>query len=104
MLERFHLLDKPEKFDNGKPVFFRLGKTKTANKVRPILIKFTDKTSKFSLLKKWKELKEINLWAQPDMTKKQKEDNQRLVGELKRRREEGENVVISKGKIIERSS
>ena len=46
----------------------------------------------------------MNLWAQPDMTKKQREDNQRLVGELKRCREEGENVVISKGKIIERSS
>lgn len=87
----------------NKPRFFRLG-NETEGKRRPILIQFVDEQSKFFFLQQWRELKKMNLWCQADLTQKQRDENRKLVDELKQRRDQGEsNLIIRKGKIIERS-
>ena len=103
LLEPFQLKNKIKIQENEIPRVFRLGKP-VPEKPRPMLITFTDKVSKISFLKKWKELKEINMWAQADMTLKQREKNRELIMECKRRNEAGENVKISRGKIVQRES
>ena len=100
VLQKVKLLDKVERNDKNELLCFRLGKEALAERRRPILIKFVDKYSKVSFLKSWKELKEMNLWSQLDMTIKQRADNRILLQELGERRNAGENVKIRRGKIV----
>ena len=104
LLANLGMQENTEKNENGSPVSFRLGKTNiTGGKPRPYLIKFQEKKFKFDFLKKWEKLKENNLWAKPDLTIKQQEENRQLFLQLKQRKEKGEDVIIKRGKIVPRN-
>lgn len=94
--------------DNDEnPKFFRLG-NKDSNenmKPRPILIKLVSKYSKIKFLQQWKQLKDMSLWCQSDLTNKQREENKKLVDQLRQRKTNGEDdLIIRKGKIIRRNT
>ena len=87
--------------------FFRLGKTKTTGKERPLLVKMKTERSCYKILRQSKMLKsstdeEINkVSIGRDLTLRQREINKKLSEDLKRRRNGGEtNIKIRNGKII----
>ena len=87
--------------------FFRLGKSKTPGKERPMLVKMKTERACYKILKSSKLLKEstdkeINkVMIGKDLTMRQREINKKLNEELKRRRNNGEtNIKIQNGKII----
>ena len=55
-------------------------------------------------LKNHRLINNRNVFLTPDMTKNQLEDDRKLREELRRRRDNGENVFIRKGQIVLRSS
>ena len=78
---------------------------KSHDKVRPIIMKFNDATTRLKLLK-LRNLKyqqgdiQTSIYITPDRTLKQQEFHKKLVMELKRRKENGEeNIYIKNGKI-----
>jgi hypothetical protein len=88
--------------------FKRIG-TKLKDKPRPLIVNFKDFNDKMSVLKAAKNLKNLakenslsKVSIQPDLTKQQQEEGKRLYVELQKRREDGEDVIIRSGKIIQR--
>ena len=86
---------------------FRVGKI-NEQVPRPLIIKYTSAEIKSKYLRtsfdlKIKHCNEIKkIYASIDRTEKQREKHRKLVSELKKRKEEGEeNIVIRDGKIIQ---
>ena len=74
---------------------------------RPIRVKLSEVKMKWKIVGKAKELKESRIPAirkvgiAPDMTRKEREENELLRAELKSRRDAGEeDIKIFKGKIV----
>lgn len=86
---------------------YRVGKV-TAGKCRPLKITLPDKSSKTAMLKNAKELRHSSIFRSVfianDLTKQQQEEMAITRGELQRRRENGEDVVIFKGQIRSKDS
>ena len=86
--------------------FFRLGKAKSKDRERPILIKMKTEKVCYEILKKGSILKNSSdrilnrITFKKDMTIRQREMNRKLTEELKMRRSNGENVKIKNGRII----
>ncbi len=84
----------------------RIGKVDSA---KPRLLKFIcrDNESKRILLRKGKDLRRISeykhVFVNPDLTPIQQEEAKRLRQDFRTRRERGEDVVISNGRIIPRN-
>ena len=83
----------------------RLGK-RSEGKHRPIKISFKDSSHKFTVLRRARNLKGSSKFAKigiaEDKTLQQREIERKLREELKRRRGNGENVIIFKGAIVEK--
>lgn len=85
----------------------RIGRSNTSG---PRLLRFKCESTnvKFDILKKAKDLRnhpELNgVYINPDLTKSQRATNKSLRGELKRRRAEGEQVYIHRGKVVLKST
>ena len=116
-LQRMDDIKALKKVLNGKLVIqpedlkniYRIGKKSEEPKARPIIMMFTNKEKRYEILQQ-RELKYINedsaetvnIYINPDRTKKQREELKELRSRLKERREKGElNIKISNGKIIE---
>ena len=82
---------------------YRLGR-KITDKTRPLLIPLPDISTKRQLLKLSKTLKDSEAWnnifISPDLTPMEREEGKKLKDELRRRRNEGEDVNIRRGKIV----
>lgn len=76
----------------------------------PRLIRVTcsEESVKKDILRKAKQLRDLpahsNVYINPDLTLRQRDENKRLRNELKTRRSRGENVLIRNGKVVERST
>ena len=74
----------------------------------PRLIRVTcsGESYKKDILRKAKQLRNLpaynNVYINPDLTLRQRDENKRLRNELKTRKGQGENVMIRNGKIVER--
>jgi hypothetical protein len=85
----------------------RIGKV---NSSKPRLLKIVcgNIETKLSLLRKAKELRRISsfkgVYLNPDQTPMQQKESKRLREELRRRRALGEDVLIQRGKIVERQT
>lgn len=83
----------------------RLGK-KQEGKTRPTLVRMEDEHSKWNLISRNKRLRsdedEVikSLVIVPDLTEKQREEEADLKRELKMRRDNGEQCVIKRGRIV----
>lgn len=88
---------------NLKPKMIqRLGK-KLESKTRPVLLKCESQNDKVKILRNCNKLKNSqfrNISVKPDMTKTQQAEEKLLIEELKRRKLNGEDVMIQKGKVI----
>ena len=86
----------------------RLG-LKKDSKPRPLKLVFANLQTKRDVLRNAKKLRVSetealkNVYINPDLTVKQKEADKKLRKEMWERRENGENVVIHRNKIIEAS-
>lgn len=84
----------------------RVGKS-TPHKPRLLLLSCSTFAQKHEVLKVAKNLRKFNrykgIYINPDQTKMQRSESFALREELRRRREAGEDVVITKGKIVEKS-
>ena len=88
----------------------RLGDKSTdpnvTSKPRPIRVTFPDDKTKFKILNKSSLLKTLtsqqNIGLKPDLTKQQQKEDKELREELKRRKEQNEDVMIFRNKIIKR--
>lgn len=87
----------------------RLGRTKpsrTGDRPRPVLVEMNEVGVKWALVKKSKELKDNDNSAikeviiTPDLTRKEREENDKLREELKKRRSEGGQWIIRKGRVV----
>ena len=71
---------------------------------RLIRIICSEESTKKGILRKAKQLRNIpahsNIYINPDLTVRQREESKRLRNELKSRRSQGENVVIRNGKVV----
>lgn len=85
----------------------RIGRV-TGAKPRLLRIKCQNMSVKLSLLRHSKKLREStrfrNVYINPDLTKQQRVKGAELRSELKRRRENGERVIIRGGRIVDVSS
>ena len=86
--------------------FFRLGR-KSDSKARPLLICLTSEGEKLTLLSRAPKLRfhdqYRNVYIAPDMTRFQRTKHKKLVDELKRRKQQGEeNLIIRNGLIMKR--
>lgn len=85
----------------------RVGKLST-NRPRPLKIKFNNQTSKYKVLQKAKGLKDSHQFKQVmirnDLTRAQLQEQNALWDELKRLRDQGNDVVIYRGRIQQRSA
>ena len=76
----------------------------------PRLIRVTcgEKSVKRDILQRAKQLRNLpaytNVYINPDLTIRQREENKRLRNEFKARKSRGENVMIRNGKVVERST
>lgn len=83
----------------------RLGQ-QNPNRPRPVLIVIKDKLKKIQLLTRGKLLRSKtnylkDIYIAPDMTPTEREENRRIVNELRNRRNTGEeNLIIRQGKIV----
>ena len=84
----------------------RLGK-KEQGKTRPILVKMQNTKEKWNVISNSKKLRNEQstskkfIYIMPDLTDKERENDKKLVEELKTRRNNGEtNIKISRGKIV----
>ncbi len=99
-------LEIDEQQDCLKPV--RLGKRSSLPGGRPRLMKVTlnSASTRKKVLSKAKTLRNCRddnlsfIYITPDMTPKEREDSKRLREEMKKRRLDGESVVIRGGKIV----
>ena len=87
----------------------RLGNTsnQTTNKPRPLLIKFKTIEQKRELLSKAKHLRQSkvykSIFISPDLTLQERNENKKLIDELRQRKANGETgLVIRRGEIIRR--
>ena len=86
---------------------FRVGKKKS-NGYRPLCVRFTSTSIKARLLRNGKMLRNSTdkqkkkAYIAPDLTRTQRADSKRLYDELKRRRDNDEDVIIKFGKIVPR--
>ena len=84
----------------------RIGKRKQdwTTKARPLVVKFKSKKDKWTVLGKGKDLKNTNcfsgIYLALDMEKEEFEKNKALRHELVERRNNGENISIKNGRII----
>ena len=84
---------------------FRVGK-RLENKPRMLIVKLESEAIKWDVLKMAKVLRESenemikNVYINKDLTLQEREKNKKLREELKQRRAQGENVIISKGKCV----
>ena len=85
----------------------RLGKKGT--KPRPTLIQYqeADQETRATILRNAKKLRNVNkencisaVFVNPDLTYKEREESWKLRQELKRRRENGEELIIRRGAIV----
>ena len=80
------------------------------NPSRPRLLKVicVDTESKRRILSKSKDLRNMqqykNIYVNPDLTPLQQAQNKQLREELHRRRSQGENVMIRRGKVVQKTS
>lgn len=80
------------------------------NPSRPRLLKVicVDTESKRRILSKSKNLRNMqqykNIYVNPDLTPLQQAQNKQLREELHRRRSQGENVMIRRGKVVQKTS
>ena len=85
----------------------RVGKVRSDNK-RLLRVTLTNEAQKYELLKQSRTLrgsaKFKEIFIQPDLTYAQRQTDFHLRRELRSRRENGEDVIIHKGKIVERGS
>lgn len=85
----------------------RIGR-KQPYKVRPLVVKFSSTEERNEVLRSAYNLRDYkeqdgflrSVSIQPDLTRKQQEVNKVLVEELKRRRGNGEKVIIRRGKVV----
>ena len=80
----------------------RLGRKKT-DKTRPIRIILPDGEMKSDILKKCRNLKDSiykHISVQEDLTREEQEQQFKLRQELRKRKQDGEDVCIYKGEII----
>ena len=87
----------------------RLGKVTNTSGPRPLLIKLETVEDKWTILKNAKNLAKAKedmraVSIVPDMTKDEREANKHMRQELKRRRENGEDLIIRRGQIMERDA
>jgi len=74
---------------------------------RPLLVVMKERNMKYEILTNASKLKNVpnenhrEVYITPDLTLKQREENKKLREELKRRRENGENVYIRGGRLVE---
>jgi hypothetical protein len=84
----------------------RLGEKKMG-KIRPTRITvgaMSDKRAIMTNAKLLRQSKEFErAYISPDLSPKERDANNKLVQELKARRDEGEDLVISRGEIVKRS-
>lgn len=77
---------------------------KTNNKKRPLLIKCETYDDKIKVLQNSNKLRIINtnnkISIKPDLTKLQQSEQKALYTEFKTRKEDGEDIIIKKGKIV----
>ena len=87
----------------------RIGR-EARGKARPVIIELNEVWVKWELVKRGKNLKEdrddINqkVIIAPDLTRKEREENERLREELRERRNSGGKWTIKKGKVIQIST
>lgn len=85
----------------------RLGKQRSDNK-RPICVRLTSKESRNKILRNAKKLKQSsqfpNCYINPDLTELQRKMEFQLRRELKRLREAGNDVIIYRGNIVNKST
>jgi len=93
-----------ENFEIEKTV--RLGKTEE-NRNRPLLVILKDKESKYEILNNAKKLKRNenvkfqSTYITPDLTRKERENRKKLMDEIMRRRQAGEEGwYIKKGELV----
>ncbi len=86
----------------------RIGQ-KNDSKIRPVIASFQTFTDKMTLLTKAKEIRQFSpdnnlskVSIKPDLTKIQQLEEKALLEELKKRRNNGELVLIKHGKIVTR--
>ena len=90
----------------------RLGKKTEDSSTKPRLLRVTleNVEVKKQILMKAKHLRDSvdgnlsKVFISPDLTPKEREANRKLREELKARRDQGENVVIRNGKIVDSKS
>ena len=85
----------------------RLGKY-TEGRDRPLKVIFADTEHKIKILKKAKNLKESRKFSKigisSDKTLKERKEDERLRKELGERRKGGEDVIIYRGKVVQRET
>jgi len=94
---------------DGGLVVTRMGRKPAPGEIgksRAVKVTFADENRKMSVLKKAKNIRDLPGYQQkkvvvvPDKTLKEREKDKVLMAELKRRREEGEDVIIRGGAVI----
>jgi len=98
-------LPNSNKIDEPKPDNDDTNAPKTnATKPRPIKLSLPDEKTKFKVLGKSKVLRNYqaqqNIGIKPDLTRQQQLEDKELREQLKKRKDEGEDVMIYKNKII----
>jgi len=85
---------------------YRIGRP-TPGKSRLLCVALCDETSKKKVLYNARQLRNNpehrNIYINPDRTRMQQEEMKALRGEQKRRKENGENVVIYRNKVVLKS-
>ena len=99
MFQRLHLKIEVKKVS-------RIGR-RQEGKSRLLLVTLGSEELKWEALRVAKNLRQFDeyhgVYINPDLTKSEREQNRKLRDEVKGRRENGEDVVIYKGKIIKRT-
>ncbi|KAK3879156.1 hypothetical protein Pcinc_016250 [Petrolisthes cinctipes] len=84
---------------------FRIGRI-TTGKVRPVIMEMNEVGIKWELVKRSKKLKNNDdqvtqiIIIAPDLTKREREENDRLREELRHKRQNGGQWIIRKGKVV----
>ena len=84
---------------------YRVGKP-VPGKSRLLKVRFDDEETGQNILRNARKLRDISrqngVYINPDLTVAQRRERKQLVEELKRRRDAGDEVMISKGRIVEK--
>ncbi|KAK3887870.1 hypothetical protein Pcinc_008020 [Petrolisthes cinctipes] len=84
---------------------FRIGRI-TTGKVRPVIMEMNEVGIKWELVKRSKKLKNDDdqvtqkIIIAPDLTKREREENDRLREESRHKRQNGGQWIIRKGKVV----